>query len=170
MRINGGSYKRRGIAWVLGTCAILLLGSDQPAAAESTALGKAGRGLAAIVCGFLEVPGNMALETRRHGSAYGFTLGFAKGLGGVVVRELVGTYELVTAPIEVPSHYQPLLSPEYPWDYFDDSAVVANDRYPIVSPTLGSRPDELREASARGRVGCAEDQANARKEGDGSRG
>ena len=43
----------------------------------------------------------------------------ARWPGEAVVRELVGVYEFVTAPFPVPAGYQPILRPEYPWDYFE---------------------------------------------------
>jgi len=88
-----------------------------PASAQ-TAPRKFGRGLAAMTTGFLEVPGNIYAETESRG-AEGVPLGFAKGLGMVVVRELVGVHEFVTAPFPIPAHYQPVIEPEYPWTYFE---------------------------------------------------
>lgn len=91
-------------------------------AAEQSAARKAGRGLAAMTCGFLEIPGNVVAETRSRGYGWGLTLGFVTGLGKVVVRELVGVYEFVTAPFPLPAGYQPIIQPEFPWGYFDQSA------------------------------------------------
>lgn len=108
------------VATLLGL-ALTLAGS----ASADTAGHKAGRGLAAMTTGFLELPGNMVAETNKSGPAVGMTLGFVKGLGGIVVRELVGVYEFVTAPFPVPAGYRPILKPEYPWGYFDDSREVA---------------------------------------------
>ncbi len=88
-----------------------------PASAQ-TASRKFGRGLAAMTTGFLEVPGNVYAESEARG-AEGVPLGFAKGLGMVVVRELVGVHEFVTAPFPVPAHYRPVIQPEYPWTYFE---------------------------------------------------
>jgi putative exosortase-associated protein (TIGR04073 family) len=88
-------------------------------AAGYTALRKLGRGFAAMTCGVMEVPGNMAKVTREQGPGYGFTLGFVQGLGMIVVRELVGVYEFVTAPIPLPAGYKPIIRPEYPWGYFE---------------------------------------------------
>jgi putative exosortase-associated protein (TIGR04073 family) len=116
--------------------ALLVLGGVSDAAAGSAAR-KAGRGLAAMTTGFLEIPGNMVAETRRRGPAYGMTLGFAKGLGGVVVRELVGVYEFVTAPIAVPEGYRPLLAPEFPWGYFDEREVAASEMPPVAARGRG---------------------------------
>jgi putative exosortase-associated protein (TIGR04073 family) len=106
------------------------------ASAEYTAWRKAGRGLAAMTTGFLEVPGNMVVESRRNGVAYGMTLGFVKGLGGIVVRELVGVYEFVSAPIEAPEGYRPLIYPEFPWGYFDEDGQVADARLPRTGAGL----------------------------------
>ncbi|WP_374086826.1 exosortase system-associated protein, TIGR04073 family [Methylomicrobium lacus] len=97
--------------------AVLLLGASTTAAADNSSAGKFGRGLAGMTCGFLEIPGNIVQETRRSG-AIGFPVGLAKGLGMTVTRELVGVYEFVSAPFPVPAGYRPILSPEYPWDYF----------------------------------------------------
>ena len=101
--------------------AALFLAAPSAAEPEGSAARKAGRGLAAITCGFLEVPGNIVRMTRERGPGWGFTLGFAEGLGRLVVRELVGVYELVSSPFEVPEGYVPIIEPEFPWDYFDDA-------------------------------------------------
>ena len=99
---------------------LLLAASATPAeAAEQTAARKMGRGLAAITCGFLEIPGNIVKTTEAQGPAWGFTLGFAKGLGAFVVRELVGVYEFLSAPIPAPEGFRPILKPEFPWGHFD---------------------------------------------------
>ncbi len=81
MKTTRCSYDTRTGTSALLAAAVLLagVGIGAPArAAEHSALGKAGRGLAAMTCGFLEVPGNMAFETRRRGPAYGLPLGFVK--------------------------------------------------------------------------------------------
>jgi putative exosortase-associated protein (TIGR04073 family) len=95
-----------------------------PASAEAqSAARKVGRGLAAMTCGFLEVPGNIVKVHRERGPAWGFSLGFVQGLGMIVVRELVGVYEFVTAPLEVPPGFEPIIEPEFPWSYFDEPAA-----------------------------------------------
>ena len=101
--------------------ALAVLAASGPAAADSAAR-KAGRGLAGMTCGFLEVPGNIVKTYRERGPAWGFTLGFVQGLGMIVVRELVGVYEFVTAPLEVPSGFEPIIQPEFPWSYFNEPA------------------------------------------------
>jgi putative exosortase-associated protein (TIGR04073 family) len=101
----------------LAALAILVL--PAAASAQYTPARKAGRGLAAMTCGFLEIPGNIVAETRSRGPGWGLTLGFAMGLGKVVVRELVGVYELLSSPFPVPAGYAPIIEPEFPWDYFE---------------------------------------------------
>ena len=88
-----------------------------PAADAGTAAEKFGRGLAGMTCGFLEIPGNIVKEANAQGPV-GVPVGFAKGLGMLVTRELVGVYEFVSAPFPFPAGFRPILSPEYPWDYF----------------------------------------------------
>jgi len=84
---------------------------------------KAGRGLAGMTCGFLEIPGNVVQETRSRGYGWGLTYGFVMGLGKVVVRELVGVYEFVTSPFPLPAGYQPIMQPEFPWGYFEQGSA-----------------------------------------------
>lgn len=88
-----------------------------PNAHAYTAVQKLSRGLAGVTCGFLEIPGNIVKETQSRG-AMGFPIGLATGLGKTVSRELVGVYELISAPFPVPAGFKPILTPEYPWDYF----------------------------------------------------
>jgi len=118
------SFARRVRGAVLLRAALLalLLGVVAPGAAQAqSAARKCGRGLAAMTTGFLEIPGNIVKESRETSPARGFTLGFVKGLGAVVVRELVGVYEFVTSPFELPKGYAPIIQPEFPWSYFDDA-------------------------------------------------
>jgi putative exosortase-associated protein (TIGR04073 family) len=100
------------------------------ALSRETPTAKLGRGLMEMMTGFLEFPGNIYAETRDDGLASGLTIGFAKGIGMIPVRELVGVYEFVTAPIEVPDDYEPVLDPPLPWQYFEghDSADVAQNQ------------------------------------------
>jgi putative exosortase-associated protein (TIGR04073 family) len=114
------AFSRRLLAAGL-VAAVLLPGVA--AAAEQSAARKVGRGLAGMTLGFLEVPGNIVAETRSRGPAWGFTLGFATGLGKIVVRELVGVYEFVTAPFPIPAGFQPIIQPEFPWGYFESSST-----------------------------------------------
>ena len=79
--------------------------------------------------GFLELPGNIVAENRDRGPVHAATIGVAKGIGMIPVRELVGVFDVVTAPFEVPDHYDPVLHPEYPWGYFEGSPSASLDRH-----------------------------------------
>ena len=99
--------------------ALLLPASAQ--AEKDTAARKFTRGLASLTTGFLEVPGNMVQEGRTNGALSGVTIGFAMGLGKLVARTLTGAWDLVTAPFPIPSGFEPLLQPEFAWQYFDSA-------------------------------------------------
>ena len=107
---------------VPGTVLLLLLASAGPADAQ-TATRKFLRGLAGMTTAFLEVPGNMVEETNERGAAGGIPLGFAIGCGMIVPRVLVGVYEFVSAPFPFPANYEPILKPEFPWGYFEESSA-----------------------------------------------
>ncbi len=115
----------------LSICAALIGALSTPAlvqATEYTAARKFGRGFAAMTTGFLEIPGNIVAETREHGAGAGVPLGFVFGLGKLVVRELVGVYEFVTAPFEAPAGFVPIIEPEFPWSYFEDRSASSAGR------------------------------------------
>jgi putative exosortase-associated protein (TIGR04073 family) len=117
-RTTARLFRRAGAGFALGA----LLALPQVAGAqEYSAARKLGRGLAGTVTGFLEVPGNMTRVYQERGPAMGFTLGFAQGLGKLVVREIVGAYEILTSWFEVPPGFKPILEPEFPWGYFGES-------------------------------------------------
>jgi putative exosortase-associated protein (TIGR04073 family) len=110
--------------WIITLALFALCLSAFPAGAQ-TAPRKLGRGLAAMTGSFLEVPGNMVAETEARGPGEGIPLGFAKGLGMIVVRTLVGVHEFVTAPLPIPANYRPIIEPEFPWGYFDEDRRTA---------------------------------------------
>jgi putative exosortase-associated protein (TIGR04073 family) len=114
-RLERSTLHRTGLA--LAVCALLV-----PAAAtaqENTAARKAGRGIAGMTLGFLEIPGNVVQESRSNGIVSGMTIGLALGAGKLVARELIGVYEFVTAPFAVPAGFEPILQPEFSWGYFE---------------------------------------------------
>jgi putative exosortase-associated protein (TIGR04073 family) len=114
-----------------------------PAAHAQTAARKCGRGLAGMTAAFLEVPGNITAEYRARGPGEGIPLGFAKGLGMIVPRVLVGVWEFVSAPFELPAGYRPILQPEFPWSYFDGGGRAAPPP-PPPPPPPPARPTHRR--------------------------
>lgn len=109
------SLHHRTVVSVVITAAMLFSFSNAHA---HTSAQKFGRGLAGLTCGFLELPGNIVKETRNQGPI-GVPVGFALGIGKMLTRELVGVYEVLSAPFPVPPAFRPILQPEYPWGYFD---------------------------------------------------
>lgn len=109
---------RRAIGGVV--LVTFLVPASVAGAVEYTAARKAGRGLAGMTCAFLEIPGNIVKETRANGAGPGFALGLTLGLGNMVLRTLVGVFELVSSPFPVPDDFKPIIEPEYPWGYFDE--------------------------------------------------
>ncbi len=112
--------RRLRCAACLVAFALVLPALALPAAAEErTAADKLGRGLAAVTLGVMEVPGNIVQETRTNGALSGWTVGLSVGLGKLVLRTLVGVYEIVTSPFEVPPGFASVMEPEFPWEYFN---------------------------------------------------
>ncbi len=124
------------------------VGADGPPAeamdtetARSPAIEKLGRGVAGVVAGVLELPSQMLDETRENGVASGMTVGFAKGVGGVVTRSMVGVYQILTAPFEQPKGLNTAMAHAYPWGGIE--AALRGD--PIAGPTyLAEKEEELR--------------------------
>jgi putative exosortase-associated protein (TIGR04073 family) len=97
-----------------------------------TATRKVGRGLAGLTLGVLELPGNVVQEWRNEGPLSALTVGFVTGLAKAPARTLVGAYELLTAPFPLPAGYEPLMAPDYTWEYFQAEPGVmygGADRY-----------------------------------------
>lgn len=130
--------RRRSLAAAGAVALFLTVLASASSARAQTGQDKLARGLAGMTTGFLEVPGNMVQETREEGPAGGIPLGLAKGLGMVVIRELVGVYEFVSAPFPAPEGYRPIIQPEYPWNYFDEGRSKVSSGQD--SPAPANRP------------------------------
>lgn len=99
-------------------CLITLLLAGE-AAGDSTAR-KLGRGVANLGLGVLALPGEVVETSRKSGPFVGATWGVVKGVTMTAVTELVGVWEILTAPFEFPPDRQPILSPEFPWQHFQE--------------------------------------------------
>ena len=101
--------------------AIGLLAGPTVAQADSryTSARKLGRGFANTGLGVLALPGHMMIEIEERGPGLGIPIGFGKGLGMFVATELVGVWEILSCPFEAPPGFRPILSPEWPWQYFE---------------------------------------------------
>ena len=131
--MKGPTGSRNPIVHAVAGIALLacIVAFASPASAQ-TAARKFGRGMAGMTAGVLELPGNTFVETKKHGAA-GVPVGVAKGLGMIVSRELVGVYEVVSAPFPVPKGYRAPMSPEFPWSYFETAPAARSERRPSAS-------------------------------------
>ena len=77
--------------------------------------GKAGRGLANIATGWLELPKQIYTTYKEDGVAKGVLLGPLKGLGMTLVRTVSGAGELMTFFVAYPGFYDPYFDPAYVW-------------------------------------------------------
>jgi len=96
----------------------LLLMVPGTASAGDSAARKFGRGLANISLGVIAIPGQIVRTTQDSGPFVGATWGLVKGVGFMVATELVGVFELLSAPFETPPGFKPIMKPEFPWQYF----------------------------------------------------
>jgi len=108
--------RRRAILLVLTIG--LALAAPPAFSAEYSAGRKFGRGAANLTLGVLAIPGQIVRTTRKSGPFVGGTWGLVKGVSFMVASEVVGLYELATCPFETPPGYEPILKPEFPWQYF----------------------------------------------------
>ena len=113
--------KTIGFAVILG---VGVLAASLSTAQAQDAANKFGRGFAGCTMSWLELPGNIYDEGTKNGWVMGATVGFGKGIGMVVVRTLVGVWDMVTFPFPAPDEYNSILKPDYPWGYFTGEGEV----------------------------------------------
>ena len=89
---------------------------------------KLGRASANITLGFLALPGQVTDTVRESGPFVGATWGLTKGVIAVAVTEVIGVFELLTTPFATPPGYEPIIRPEYPWQYFTEARDRDADR------------------------------------------
>ena len=142
LHCHPGSALRRAVV-----VAVLSTGLLVPAsvlAQEMTSARKVGRGVAGITTFFLDLPGSIAEEWRANGAMSGLTTGLATGIGRTIARPVVGTYELATSPFNMPQGFEPILAPEYPWNYFQSQPGTV---YGFTSTYLDTEARQLGEIS-----------------------
>ncbi len=94
-----------GVGVLVGVALLLAIAMPPDAAARGTAARKLGRSLANTTLGVLALPGTMVETGRERGPFVAATWGLVKGTGYVVATELVGLFELFTAPFETPPDF-----------------------------------------------------------------
>lgn len=76
---------------------------------------KLARGTANVATGWLELPKQIMLTSKRDGLAKGVTIGSLKGIGMTLIRTATGVGEALTFFIAYPGFYDPLFDPPYVW-------------------------------------------------------
>lgn len=94
---------------------VSLLVANSAAAQEYDPPRKFMRGLANLTLGVLEIPRNIVEEHRANGVLSASTVGLALGIAKTPARTLLGAYEIITAPFELPADFTPMISPEFGW-------------------------------------------------------
>lgn len=85
---------------------------------------KAIRGLENATLGFVtEVPKTIYQDSVDRGIAYGATVGAVRGIGVGMLRTGIGVYEIATFPLPVPEGYRPMLYPELPHDFREETQL-----------------------------------------------
>jgi putative exosortase-associated protein (TIGR04073 family) len=77
---------------------------------------KLARGTANVATGWLELPKQIAMTSKREGLVKGLTVGPLKGIGMGLFRTVSGVGEALTFFIAYPGFYDPLIDPSYVWD------------------------------------------------------
>lgn len=107
----------RGIVKLPWVFLILFLFSSQAIASDSyvnNSAEKLSSGIANAVTGWVELPKNIILTSKKEGPAYGITIGLAMGVMHTVGRSLVGVLDAATFFIPT----KPSVNPPYIWQDF----------------------------------------------------
>ncbi len=79
-------------------------------------MNKAGRGMANMTTGWLELPKQVYETSKEDGVAKGILIGTLKGMGMTVVRTVGGVGEFATFYLSYPGFYDPYFEPAYVWE------------------------------------------------------
>ena len=74
------------------------------------------RGVANLATGWVEIPKQIYVVGTNEGWVAGALRGPFDGLGMFAARTIAGAYEILTFPVPVPPHYQPLVHPDFVWE------------------------------------------------------
>lgn len=106
---------------VFATSSFALEGQQPEAIAEKMAF-KLVRGVTNTATSIVEVPKQSYLMVRDRGSI-GYVVGPLKGMGMAFYRLLTGLTETVFFAVPQPGYYDPMISPEFVWDGWDEKRV-----------------------------------------------
>lgn len=85
--------------------------NDYPVNGVVLSLDKLGRGVVNTTLGVLEIPKQSVKRAIDTKTSYGYISGGFLGIGYFVLRELAGVYEIVTFPVPLPAHFEPVIDP-----------------------------------------------------------
>ncbi|QXE89900.1 exosortase system-associated protein, TIGR04073 family [Geomonas subterranea] len=106
---------------VFATSSFALEGQQPEAIAEKMAF-KLVRGVTNTVTSVAEVPKQSYLMVRDRGGI-GYVVGPLKGVGMAFYRLLTGLTETVFFAVPQPGYYDPLITPEYVWEGWEEKRV-----------------------------------------------
>ncbi|MBJ6798910.1 exosortase system-associated protein, TIGR04073 family [Geomonas propionica] len=106
---------------VFATSSFALEGQQPEAVAEKMAF-KLVRGVTNTVTSVVEVPKQSYLMVRDRG-AIGYVVGPLKGAGMAFYRLFTGLTETVFFAVPQPGYYDPLITPEFVWQGWDEKRV-----------------------------------------------
>ena len=123
---------------------MFLVGALSPAtvSAENSPARKLGRGFSNLGLGVMAIPDEIIETTRESGPAVGVTWGLIKGTGMMLTTEMVGLWEVVSCPFATPPNYEPILSPEFPWQRFTKQDPPSSERKVRTARAGGRRARE----------------------------
>ena len=105
-----------GVALLL--CLVFGVAGVASATQEYSSARKLGRGFSNLGLGVLALPREVYHTAHASGPFMGATWGVVRGVGFTAARELVGVWEIVTVPFQMPRGWKPLIDPEFPWQGF----------------------------------------------------
>ena len=76
------------------------------------------RGFLNIALSPVEISNELAKERNKDNFIPDWFTGFGRGSFFMVGKALVGSYEILTAPIPWPARYGPVVYPEFAWEHF----------------------------------------------------
>lgn len=106
---------------VFATSSFALEGQQPEAIAEKMAF-KLVRGVTNTFTSVVEVPKQSYLMVRDRGNI-GYVVGPLKGVGMAFYRLLTGLTETVFFAVPQPGYYDPLITPEFVWEGWDEKRV-----------------------------------------------
>lgn len=120
--------KKRLLGSLLISCAIVIshasissadvyrsIDNSSPQEVVDGMASKAGRGIANMTTGWLELPKQIYTTSKEDGAVKGIFIGPLKGLGMTLLRTVGGVAEFMTFFMAYPGFYDPYFDPAYVW-------------------------------------------------------